>query len=80
MLDKVEISVEEFNEYMRLKTYNEIFNNKLEDMIFMSGLPLEDIIEMKLHSYSLKDNDSDYVSHIFQFNLLNKQKKNRKLF
>ena len=80
MIDKVEISVEEFNEYMRLKKYDEIFNNNLEDMIFMSGLPLEDIIEMKLHGYSLKDNNSDYASHIFEFNILKKEKKNKKLF
>ena len=80
MIDKVEISVEEFNEYMRLKKYDEIFNNNLEDMIFMSGLPLDHMLDMKLHEYSLDDADNDYDMHIFKFKLLKEEKKNRILF
>lgn len=80
MNDKVEISVEEFNEYMRLKKYDVIFNNKLDDMIFMSGLPLDNMLDMKLDEYSLDDSGIDYDMHIFKFKLLKEEKKSRKLF
>ena len=80
MKDKVEISIEEFNEYMRLKRYDVIFNNKLDDMIFMSGLPLDHMLDMKLDEYSLDDSGIDYDMHIFKFKLLKKEKKSKKLF
>ena len=74
MKDKVDISVEEFNEYMQLKSCDVIFNNNLADMIFMSGLPLDYLLDMKLHEYYLDDSDTNYDMYIFKFKLLKKKR------
>ena len=69
MGSKIEITLEEFKEYMTLKTQDNLLDKQLSKMEFMSGLSILELCQMDPKFFSIDDSDNYIDKIIFKFDL-----------
>ena len=67
MTDKVEISLEEFKEYMNLKSQNNLINEQLKDLVLMSDMQLEELCQLNLIEFRKEGDIPAQERFIFSF-------------
>ena len=73
MMNEVKITLDEFREYMNLKTQDRLLDEQLNKMEFMSGLSVLELSQMDLKSFSIDDSDPQIDKLTFTFNLPKKE-------
>ena len=75
--NEVEITLDEFKEYMDLKGHFNSHSELMDKVISMSGLDFMDLCCMDLKECSIDDSDPRYDEYTFKFTLLKASKKNQ---